>query len=71
MTTINKNSFGPYADQVEEFGGEYTLPISECYEIHPAATEGRWAVVNVKTGQVNSEFDSIDDAVEMAEELSE
>lgn len=67
MTTITKNSFGRFAKDVDDFGGELILPVGERYDIHPAAEEGRWAVVNHTTFQVATVLDSIDDAVAYAE----
>lgn len=66
--TITKQSFGRFANDVEDFGGELTLPVGQRYEIHPAAEEGRWAVVNHTTGQVATTCDEIDDAVAYAEQ---
>lgn len=65
-TTINATSFGRYADQVQEFGGEYTLPVGEDYDIHPGHNGG-WCVVAVKTGGVLCSFANLDDAVKYAE----
>jgi hypothetical protein len=64
--TITAESFGRYADQVQEWGGEYTLAVGDRYDIHPGA-RGGWAVVVVATGRVVAEFGGIDDAVAYAE----
>jgi len=66
MKALTKKSFGKFANDVEDFGGELTLPVGRRYEIHPAAEEGRWAVVNHTTGQVAATLDNIDDAVACA-----
>lgn len=58
--TATQQSFGRYADQVEDFGGEYILPIGQ-YEIHPT-TGGGFAVV-APSGEVLVRYASIEDAV--------
>lgn len=63
---MNANDFGIYADQVEDFGGELILPISDSIEIHPSG-KGDWAVMSIKPMQVLSRFADIGEAVRFAE----
>lgn len=70
MTThVQRSDFGRYAADVDDFGGELTLPVGADHEIHPAAEAGRWVVVNHRLGQVASTHDEIDDAVDAARRL--
>lgn len=69
--TITKASFGEFADDVEDFGGDLVLPVGGRYEIHPAAENGRWSVVNHKTGQVANTFIAVEDAVSYAKSCEE
>ena len=66
MSTITAKNFGRHADRVEDFGGEYTLPVGDGLEIHPGAN-GDWSVVAISTGEVLCRFADIDDAVSYAE----
>lgn len=63
-TNITAKSFGRFADDVEEIGGECTLPVGEL-DIHPGATGG-FAVVAPATGSVLANFATIDEAVAYA-----
>jgi hypothetical protein len=66
MAAITEKSFGRHSDRVQDFGGEYILPISETIEIHPGP-KGGWFVVAVQTGAVLATFTDIDEAVDFAE----
>lgn len=53
------------AGDVQEFGGEFALPIGDNLEIHPGANGG-WAVVAVSRGEVLVNFADIDEAASYA-----
>ncbi len=63
MTATTRKSFGRFASKVQEFGGEYTLPIGDL-EIHPGS-KGGWTVV-APTGEPLVNFADIEEAVAYA-----
>gem|GEM_PF-4808000 len=46
------------------------IAISEKYEVHPTSDNQRWAIVNTQTGNVVYDDMLLNDALELAKDLS-